>query len=284
MQGFAYYEMERANDYTDVTQEVFMALEQYNSDALRQYRAKAIELGDLHASLRETLGQLNPTEAQAEFEQFAVRSKELDDLRAQLKPEELFMAKYSIVVVNDHTVSFVIPQGVSRIELLSEANALIKDRPLFHPQVFEGWTKTTSFITPLQRTERVCIVGNVEGLEGKALDDQRALLQKHGLQLATSEDLAVAFAAFYVATGHSIFGSLPPGRPYVVHSQTHSFWVALNGMCVSNIVAKQPHISSAASARVPLESVLSGDTITISDAISEPRESFLQKVRRLFRV
>jgi hypothetical protein len=276
--------MVRADDYTDATQEVFMALEQYDSDALRQYRAKAIELGDLHASLRGTLEQLNPTEAQAEFEWFAVRSKELDDLRAQLKPEELFMAKYSIVVVNDHTVSFVIPQGVSRIELLSEANALIKGRPLFHPQVFEGWTRTTSFTTPLQRTERGCIDGHEEGLKGKALDDLRALLQKHGLQLATSEDLAVAFAAFYVATGHSIFGSFRPGWKCAVHSQTHSFWVAPNGMCVSNIVAKQPHISSGASARVPLESVLSGDTIKISDAISEPRESFVQKVRRLFRV
>jgi hypothetical protein len=54
----------------------------YDSEALEQYRRKAAELGQLRKEIGERIGELNPSEAQKEFDRLVLRTKELEELRA----------------------------------------------------------------------------------------------------------------------------------------------------------------------------------------------------------
>ncbi len=45
----------------------------------------------------------------------------------QLSPRDQFVSKYSVEKINDHQVRFVLPKGTSRIDLLNEAQGIVRE-------------------------------------------------------------------------------------------------------------------------------------------------------------
>ena len=59
--------------------------------------------------------------AKAWSETLVVPIASLKEQFLQLSPRDQFVSKYSVEKINDHQVRFIIPKGVSRIDLLNEA-------------------------------------------------------------------------------------------------------------------------------------------------------------------
>jgi hypothetical protein len=113
-----------------------------------------------------------------------------------------------VEVINDHTVLFVIPKGVSRIEILEEVQGLIthpNGRPFIYPDDLAEWKEQDRFSRKQSTSKRLCIDGHVEGGDKKTREQQEAFLGKE-FTVAHFEDLAVAFSLHWVATGEPLFG------------------------------------------------------------------------------
>lgn len=182
-----------------------MANQQYLSEALRQYRQKGAEIGELRQQLGQKMGALTAPEAQREFEELQVHTREFAELRATLDPKDLFLVKYNVVVMNDHTVSFSIPKGCAKIEILHEAKSLVTDRDLIAPRQ-RDWGQQVGFLVKASSAKRICIDGHVEGGDGLTRAEQRELLFSKGLKPPLLDDLVVAFVVHWIATGGPLFG------------------------------------------------------------------------------
>lgn len=145
--------------------------------------------------------------------------EELAALRQTLGPEGLFLAKYGYEKINDHTASFVLPKGCSRIEILHEAQGLVQDVSLIDSWVLERWGQAQEFMHSAASSERICIDGHVEGGTGQTREQQVDLLRHRGLELPALEDVVVAFALHWVATGEPLFGrDRQSGRIYCIRT------------------------------------------------------------------
>ncbi|MEY4669712.1 MAG: hypothetical protein RL518_2411 [Pseudomonadota bacterium] len=139
-----------------------------------------------------------------------VTPKDFCKRRDLLGPREKFIAKYNIEVHGPHEVSFELPRGVSRYEMLCEAQESVRvpgRRALVYPNQLKEWEQAPAFkeasTTP---HERIRIDGHVADGDGQSRAQQEALLDSRGLRQAKLEDLAAAFVAHYVATGEPLFG------------------------------------------------------------------------------
>jgi hypothetical protein len=182
-----------------------MSFKQHDSEGLQFYRAKAAELGEFRHSVAGKIGSVYIDEARRTLDELKVRTEELEKLRARLQPKDHFIAKYSILAYNEHAVSFVVPGGCSRLQILQEAQALVGGRGFIDPKHLEEWQTHRVLVVPVEYPERICIDGHVEGLDAKTRRVQEELLRQRKLTMPVWEDLVVAFAAFYVATGQPIF-------------------------------------------------------------------------------
>ena len=118
----------------------------------------------------------------------------------------------------------MLPQGVSRHEMLCEAHAIVAERDgrdLVYPKRLKEWESDEAFKSTCTTPERIRIDGHVEGGDGKTRKKQEAVLESKGLQQAKLEDLAAAFVAHWVATGEPLFGWYE-NNPY-------TFWVRAVG-------------------------------------------------------
>lgn len=183
-----------------------MTIQQYDSQSLQQYREKALEVAELRKTLGEKLGHVSNEEAQRVFDELTLRTKELENFRTTLGPKDLFIAKYNITVINDHTVSFVIPKGCSRMQILEEAAQVCQGQGILGRYEREAWNERNCFVETAVEAQKICIDGHVEGSDAKTEEEQISLLKERGLARADYWDLAVACAVFYVATGEPIFG------------------------------------------------------------------------------
>lgn len=183
-----------------------MTTRHYDSEALRQYRQKAAELAELRNGLEKRVGELPLSETQNEMNSLMLRTKELDEFRARLGPSQVFLATYGVEVINDHTVSFVLPKGCSRIEILDQAQKLVSDRTLIKPIDLVNFRKNQHFTCKSTVSERICIDGFVESSYAKSREEQVELLDSRGLELAKFEDVAVAFALHWMAAKVPLFG------------------------------------------------------------------------------
>jgi hypothetical protein len=188
-------------------------------ERLRYKPAKVTEYRDaaekLHALRREVERQLDlavesgdKQAARDALEDLYASGAAFKELRNTLSPTDLFIAKYNIQVHGPHEVSFVLPQGVSRYEMLLEAHELVAERDerdLVWPIQLNKLEKDKTFQATTTTPERIQIDGHVEGGDGKTRAKQEAFLKSKGLPQANLEDLAAAFVAFYVATGKSLF-------------------------------------------------------------------------------
>ena len=184
----------------------------YDSERGKAYRALAPEMveykKEVEGRLKECQQSGDLQGARELLEEASLRTKPFIDLQRELGPKGILLAKYGVEVINDHTVLFVIPKGVSRIEILEEVQGLIRHPdggPFIYPEHLANWKRQDGFSSKQATSKRLCIDGHVRGGDAKTRDEQEAFLGKE-FTMASFEDLAVAFCLHWVATGEPLFG------------------------------------------------------------------------------
>ena len=184
----------------------------YDRKQGQAYRALASEMAEYKQEVEDRLEECQRTGelagARELLAEASLRTKLFIDLQRELGPRGILLAKYGVEVINDHTVLFVIPKGVSRIEILEEVQGLIKHpngRPFIYPDDLAEWKEQDRFSRKQSTSKRLCIDGHVEGGDKKTREQQEAFLGKE-FTVAHFEDLAVAFSLHWVATGEPLFG------------------------------------------------------------------------------
>jgi hypothetical protein len=115
----------------------------------------------------------------------------------------------------------VLPKGCSRIDILKEAQGLVRgigNGPLINPNDLKKWQQDERFTNTAAKSERICIDGHVKGGEAQDRTTQENFVADKKLSLPSIEDLAVAFALYWVATGEPLFG-------WYNQSDGWSYWV-----------------------------------------------------------
>ena len=184
----------------------------YDRERDQAYRALAPEMAEYK---QEVEGRLKECQQSGDLEgarellaEASLRTKPFIDLQRTLGPKGILLAKYGVEVINDHTVMFVIPKGVSRIEILEEVQWLITHsdgNPFIFPKNLADWKQNEGFTSQQSTSKRLCIDGHVPGGDAKTRKQQEAFLGKE-FTMANIEDLAVAFCLHWVATGEPLFG------------------------------------------------------------------------------
>jgi hypothetical protein len=184
----------------------------FDRNAVERYREAATKL---HESLSAAEVRIDAAiengdkaDAQAALKDATASGEAFKALRSTLSPTDLFVAKYNIQVHGSHEVSFVLPRGVSRYEMILEAHALVAERDgrdLVYPNDLKRWGDDARLTASCESPERIQIDGHVQGGDEKTRTQQEKFLTTKGLEQAQLEDLAAAFVANYVATGEDLF-------------------------------------------------------------------------------
>jgi hypothetical protein len=234
--------------------------QRYDQSKVTEYRAAATELHELSLTVERRMNSAiengNKQDALDALAELRASSAEFQGLRSTLTPTDLFIAKYNIQVHGAHEVSFVLPTGVSRYEMLLEAQRVVGEREgreLVWRGDLKKWEKKSKFTDTCTTPERIQIDGHVEGGDGMPKDKQLTLLETKGLSLATLEDLAAAFVAHYIATGEPLFGwySKSDGWSFVVRAAGGALRFYSHGLYVYGIGDGDSSSYVAVSARVP---------------------------------
>ena len=227
----------------------------YSQDKVNQYRDSAVRLHALRQSVEQQFDSAvtdgNKQAARNALDDLKASGAAFKELRNTLTPTDLFIAKYNIQVHGPHEVSFVLPKGVSRYEMLCEAQGLVAERDnlnLVWTNQLERWKDDKTFKATSTTPERIQIDGHVEGGDGMNRADQEAFLKSKGLPQANLEDLAAAFVAFYVATGKNLF------EGQVVRAAGGVLRFFSFGLGVSGIDGDHSLSNRAVSSRVPRNS------------------------------
>jgi hypothetical protein len=182
----------------------------YDKDKVTRYREAATELHKLRVEtgqqIESAIESGDKVLARSALEELKVRGAEFHKLRETLTARDLFVAKYNIQVHGPHEVSFVLPKGVSRVEMLSEGQELVSERKLVVPTRLNKWQTDNAFTASSHTPERIRINGHVKDGDAQDRATQEKLVKSLGHTLPTLEDLAAAFVANYVATGEPLFG------------------------------------------------------------------------------
>ena len=191
-----------------ITTGPFMTELTSSAKKIQEYREQAAALKDFYdIHFKELCCERKLQDLQAKAAELQSLTATFEELRQQLTPSEIFIATYGVTVLDDHTVSFVIPKGVSRLSILQTANTLTTDRPLINSQHLKQWGSISAFRTKLKESQLICIDGEVPHTAGKHREEQELMVGRSNLALV--EDLAVAFAVNWIVTGRPLFGSRP---------------------------------------------------------------------------
>ncbi len=144
-----------------------MPEQRYDQTKVTEYRAAATELHELFTRFEQRIESAfengNNQAVRDALAELKASGTEFQKLRATLSPTDLFVAKYNIQVHGAHEVSFVLPQGVSRYEMLCEAQGVVTGQALVLPAVLKWWAKDPRFADTCTTPERIQIDGHVEG-------------------------------------------------------------------------------------------------------------------------
>jgi hypothetical protein len=225
----------------------------YDQKKLHEYREKAASLHDLSNGVEERIGKAAESgsieAAREALGELTLKTKEFEDFRKTLTPDEIFLAKYNVVVINDHTVSFVVPRGVAPIEILQEARGLEIDRALIDPTQLEWWAQDPKFTTEGTKSERISIDGHVPNSRYKDRIGQEVLVGKENLP--SLEHLAVAFAVNWIATREPLFGWYKKNESHVVRAAGGAFCFDSYGLSSISIMDGASGANCAVSSRAP---------------------------------
>jgi hypothetical protein len=156
-----------------------------------------------------------------------------------------FVTKYSIKVLGEGQVSFTLPSGTSRIDLLNEAQALAFDllrRNAVYPSWLEIWREDSAFTAKVTEALERTIDGNVRGSTGMTRSEQEA----RGWNNVDLCDLATAHVAYFIATGKDLFDN------HVVRARGGALgFSGGNGLLVGGCSDDLRSSSVAASAALP---------------------------------
>ena len=176
---------------------------------IAEYKEAQTNLSELMANAvtgfaaAQQAGDLDKAKAWSETLVLPIRS--LKEQFEQLSLQERFVYKYSVEKINDHQVRFIIPKGVSRIDLLNEAQGIARElygRDAVYPSQLKNWQKEDDFRSKTTSTTKLWIDGRVKGLDAKSRKEQESVLKE---QMAPLADLAVAHTAFFILTGKNLF-------------------------------------------------------------------------------
>jgi hypothetical protein len=235
----------------------------YQQEALRDFRRAGAELAEFRKNAETAFeaaaitGDLKA--AQDILAEASLKTQAYQELRDKLGPTGIFLAKYGVEVINEHTVLFVLPKGCSRIDILNEAQRLVPgigNWNLIYPSRLEKWQKEECFTKLAATSERICIDGHVKGGDGKDGATQVKFLADKGLRLSSIEDLAVAFALHWVATGDSLFDWLDKSRDYSAYVRCAGGALCVDscGLHMFDVEDRYDNVDVAVSARVFPES------------------------------
>ena len=137
---------------------------EYNPERPKALRDRVADLAKLQSAseqaLTEAMREGDLDKAKSVLEQASLAVREIEDFRKAFTPKEILLAKYGVEVINDHTVMFVVPKGVSRMEILEEVQGLIKHPNggdfIYKPHL-ERWRKDQAFSLPQGESKRLCI-------------------------------------------------------------------------------------------------------------------------------
>ena len=234
---------------------VFMNNPTSDPKKLHEYREKAAALYDLSKGIEERIEQAAESgtieAAREALGELTLKTGEFEDFRKSMTSAEIFLAKYSVEVINDHTVSFVVPRGVAPIEILQEAQGLVTDRDLIYPDQLAIWAKDPKFTTEATNSERICIDGHVPNSNNKTRTQQEEMVGKENLP--SLEHLAVAFAVNWIATREPLFGLYDKSNSwsYVVRAAGGALHFFSDGLDVSGINVDFSYDSVAVSSCAP---------------------------------
>jgi hypothetical protein len=240
-----------------------MVQARYDSKDLRNYRAAGAALAAYRQATEERLEVAAATgdvaAARNILAEATLKTEEFEKLRKQLGPIGIFLAKYGVEVINEHTILFVLPKGCSRIDILNEAQGLVRqrdDRDLIYPDHLKRWQREDRFTNSAAASERICIDGHVKGGDAKDRATQERLVAAKELSLPSIEDLAVAFALHWVATVEPLFGWYDQinGWCYYVRGAGGSLYFYHDGLVAAGVYADRDNRSVAVAARVSPES------------------------------
>ena len=176
---------------------------------IAEYKEAQTKLSELMANAvtgfaaAQKVGDFAAAKAWSETLVLPIRS--LKEQFEQLSLQERFVYKYSVEKINDHQVQLVLPKGVSRIDLLNEAQEIARGlygRDAVWPIKLKDWGKEHNFTSKTTSTTKLCIDGRVKELDAKSREEQERLLKE---QMAPLADLAVAHTAFFILTGKNLF-------------------------------------------------------------------------------
>ena len=117
-----------------------------------------------------------------------------------------FVTKYNIKVLGDGQVSFTLPSGTSRIDLLNEAQGLapgLLGRDAVYPSRLETWKKDSAFTAKATENLDRSLDGNVKNSTRMTRAEQEA----KGWNNVDINDLATAHVAYFIATGKDLFAN-----------------------------------------------------------------------------
>jgi hypothetical protein len=155
-----------------------------------------------------------------------------------------FVTKYSIKVLGEGQVSFTLPSGTSRIDLLNEAQALAPDllgRNAVHPSRLEPWKKDSAFTAKVKEGLKRPIDGNVRGSTRMTTPEQEA----RGWNNVDLCDLATAHVLYFIATGKDLFAG------NVVRARGGALYFHADGLDVYVHYGAGRYYDVAASAALP---------------------------------
>ena len=115
-----------------------------------------------------------------------------------------FITKYDVKVLADGQVSFKLPSGASRLDLLNDAQALAPElisQPAVYADRLAKWAQDTAFTTKVTEATSRSIDGNVSDSTRKT----RAEQEVKGWNDVDLADLATAHQAYLIATGKDLF-------------------------------------------------------------------------------
>jgi hypothetical protein len=232
-----------------------MANPTHDPKKLQEYRERAAALHHLSKRVEERIGEAAESgiieAAREALGELKLKTKLFEDFRGALTPAEIFAAKYNVEVIDDHTVSFVVPRGVAPIEILREAQEVVVDRDLIWPHQLAQWSKDPKFTTEATNSERICIDGHVPNSNNKTRTQQEEMVGKENLP--SLEHLAVAFAVNWIATREPLFGLYDKSNSwsYVVRAAGGALHFFSDGLDVSGLNVDFSYDSVAVSSCAP---------------------------------